>query len=533
MSVYINEVGYFCGSSKHASASDCSKITLYKEDGTTVSEYHVTSSSMQDLSLENTGIVDFTEIAEEGNYYFVDDNGNKSCLFTISREPYNKLADASLKMFYFQRCGIALQEKHAGKYTHKACHTANVNYIFDDSESFECCGGWHDAGDFGRYTTAGAVALAHLLYAYRLWPENFNHTINIPESGNGTPDILNECRYELEWMLKMQISDGGVYHKCTSMYHAPFVMPEDDNLPFIVTPVTSMATADFAAVCSLASEIYEPFDKDFSEKLKSAALKAADWLENNPDFLYENPKQCTTGDYGDMTDIDERFWAAAQLYAISRDEKHLKYICRILDMKLDLTGMGWMDVSGLGSLCILSHKDLFPQMIYDQIKCSITDEADRLVSVSEQNAFEVSMHSFNFKWGSNMVLLNGAIVLSIANLLTGHKKYMDTVQYQIDYLLGRNAMDTSYVTGFGDNAFMNPHNRPTYSDGIDDPIPGFVSGGPNINHCDDASKKMIPAGAAPMKCYIDHYGSYSTNEITIYWNSPLVFTLAFLNSHCN
>lgn len=529
MAVYVNEVGYYSTATKRANAVNVKKVSLFKEDGSLVKEYDVNEYSFEKLSGEDTAVIDFSDITEEGKYYFSDNTGSESCHFAISQNPYSELSKAALKMFYFQRCGCELKEEYAGLYTHKPCHISPVKYIYDTSKTFECNGGWHDAGDFGRYVTAGCVALAHLLYAFKLNPDAFKEEINIPESGNGIPDILNECRYELEWILKMQTSDGGVYHKCTSMTHTGFLMPEDDPLPFITTPVSSIATADFAATCALAYGVYSDFDKDFADRLKAAAFKAAKWLEVHPMLVFDEPKDCTTGGYGDLCDLDERLWAETELYLIDKDVKRINRINIYLDMNLNFTSLGWMDVGGFAALCVLSDVTAFPAIIYDQFKCVMIDEADRLLKVSKANSYNVSMHPYNFKWGSNMVLLTGAMVLCIANNITGNNKYSEVIRFQIDYLLGRNAMDTSYVTGFGDHAFKNPHNRPTASDNIEDPIPGYVSGGPNQNHCDDYSLANIKKDTAPMKCYVDHIDSFSTNEITIYWNSPLIFILAYLD----
>lgn len=530
MAVYVNEVGYIKGSVKHANVIDAENVSLYDANGALIKTYNISDYKYERLSGENTAILDFTEIESEGEYFFKDNTGKESCHFIISSNPFNKLADAALKMFYFQRCGCDLEEQFAGIYKHKICHTGLVKYVNDKTLSFECNGGWHDAGDYGRYASAGSVAVAHLLYAYILYPQAFDHEINIPESGNGIPDILNECRYELEWLLKMQAKDGGIYHKCTSMNHASFLMPEEDKLPFIVTEASSIATADFAAVAALASRVYKDFDISFSDKLKNAALKAGNWLDEHPNLIFNEPKDCTTGGYGDLCDVDERLWAEAELYRIDNDVKHINKMNIYLDMNLNLVSLGWMDVAGFAALSVLLDKDTFPEFVYDHFKCAMLDEADRIVKVSKTNSYEIGMHPYNFKWGSNMVLLTSTMVLCIADSLTEDISYKDYIIFHLDYLLGRNAMDTSYVTGFGDHAFKNPHNRPTASDNIDAPIPGYVSGGPNIDHCDDDSRKYIKAGTAPMKCYIDHVGSYSTNEITIYWNSPLVYILAYLSN---
>lgn len=528
MAVYINQVGYQPMSKKHATISSEKEWKLVNESGKTVLSGTAEALTQDANSAEEVALIDFSCVTEPGTYHFETAAG-KSYNFTVSDSVYDSLFYDSMKMFYFQRCGIELLPKFAGKFTHKACHTANVSVLRNESVKFECNGGWHDAGDFGRYSTAGAVALGHLLYAYDIKPESFKVELNIPESGNGVPDILNECRYELEWLLKMQAADGGVYHKCTSIRHTGFVMPEDDPLPFIVTPVSSMAVGDFVAVTALASRVYAKFDAAFSEKLKNAAMLSYKWLLDNPNFLFENPKECTTGGYDDMSDADERLWALTEYVRLTGDKNEAGKLGRMLELQISTTALGWGDVGGFAALAVLTAPEgLFDSSVTDTFRGRWIDTADNLIKMSCENKFELAMRPYHFGWGSNMTVLTNACKLAYSYLLTGDDKFKDYANTQIDYILGRNAMNTSYVTCNGEGAYAHPHNRPSEADGIDEAIPGQVSGGPNGHPCDEAALRIIPAGTAPMKCFADDWGSYSTNEITIYWNSPLVMALALL-----
>lgn len=528
MSIYVNQVGYLPVGKKHATISGEKAYSLLDSNNNVVLSGAVDKLVFDDASGEETAVIDFSSVTTAGTYHFKTESGS-SCSFVIGENVYDALTYDSLKMFYFQRCGSELLEKYAGRFARKACHTGKVSVLRNPEIVFECSGGWHDAGDFGRYTTAAAVALAHLLYAYELNKDKLSFDFNIPETGNGTPDILNECRYELEWLLKMQLEDGSVYHKCTSIRHTDFLMPDEDPLPFIVTPVSSMAVADFAAVCALSERHFRPFDKDFADTLKNAALKAFGWLESHPALLFNEPKECTTGDYGDSCDIDERMWAIAEIARMTGRTDLQGTLFAMTEYHISTTALGWRDVGGLAALCVLTDKDnTFNSELISVFKSRWIDEADRLMTVCRGNGFEHAQRATDIRWGSNMGVLLNAFILIYATELTGDSKYIDAGSYQLDYILGRNPMNVSYVTGHGERAFRNPHNRPTASDGIDDPTPGFVSGGPNGRPCDEAACKAIPANTAPMKCYLDEVPSYSTNEITIYWNSPLVLILGYL-----
>ena len=290
-------------------------------------------------------------------------------------------------------------------------------------------GGWHDAGDYGKYTGPGAVAAAHLLYAWKLFPDGCSEALNITETGNGIPDILNEARYELNWLLQMQRSDGSFHHKLTKAHFAPFIMPQQDLEPEYLMPVTHCATGAACACLALASRVYRTFDPSFSGRLLSASRQAWNWLEANPDFKpFQNPEGVRTGQYGDKSDTDERFWAACELYAA-----------------------------------------------------------------------------------------------------TENREYREAALLQWHYALGLNALDTCFVTGFGERSVLHPHHRPSGADGIEEPVPGLISGGPNKCFPYSTTREKLGEATPPAKYYLDETPSADTNEIAIYWNSPAIFVGAFFS----
>lgn len=197
------------------------------------------------------------------------------------------------------------------------------------------------------------------------------------------------------------------------------------------------------------------------------------------------------------------------------------------------TDFGWTDVSGLALLCTLfDKKHHAPKEIEDDFRTVLFAEADALLSQIHAGGYRLAMKPEDYVWGSNMVVCNRSMLLILASLLAEGEKsiaYQQGALEQLHYILGKNALDVSYVTGHGEKAYRNPHNRPTYADGIELPMPGWVSGGPNKKPCDEKAIELIPEGTPSMKCYVDEIESYSTNEITIYWNSPVVFMTAFLN----
>lgn len=535
MAIYCDQTGYLPHSVKTAVMTEGKTFDVIRLEG--ASERTVLSGAVRDAgsdaaSGDHVYVADFSDICEDGVYYIRSDAGAQSHRFRIGRDVYRTLQADMIKALYFQRCGCELEEKYAGVYKHPCCHTGDAVLWEDRSVVKEVKGGWHDAGDYGRYISPAAVAVAHLLYAFVLFPDSFQDSLNIPESGNGIPDVLNECRYELEWMLKMQDEEGGAYHKLTSIMHVAFIMPQEDKDQFYIFPVSSMATADYAAVMALASRVYRTYDSDFADRLFAAAKRAWGWLEKHPDYVgFKNPEGCNTGEYGDICDLDERLWAAAEMLITTGDAKYQDALSRLMREDLTRTDFGWTDVSGFAALAVLTDRThAASQDTGDALRAAVLAEADRLVDVAAHSGYGVAMEPEDYVWGSNMVVLNRGMLLVLAALISEDKgAYEETALAQLHYLLGKNAMDYSYVTGYGEHAFMHPHNRPTECDGIELPMPGWVSGGPFKTPADEVGRKAIPQGTPPMKCYLDDAACYSLNEITIYWNSPAVFVAAYFN----
>jgi len=565
MNIYVNQLGYLPTGNKIAilvvpQKKDApvpvitDKVLICKADGTCVSEKDAVPFGWDAASGDYVWQTDFSDLTECGTY-IIKWNNESSYPFTIGTDLYSNLNVLLARALYYQRCGMALEETYAGKFARKSCHTEPSVLWTDyekylsgelsesDMKAFDIRGGWHDAGDYGRYTTAAACALAHILYAYRFFPDAFTRSLNIPESGNGTPDILNECRYELDWMLQMQADDGSVYHKHTTQNHAAFVMPCNDTNRMILFPASSMAVADFVATMALASRIYRPFDGTFADRALEAAKKSYGWLEKHPEFLFEHIKECRTGGYGDRSDIDERMWATMELYRCTGEEQYLTKAKEFFDAHPNPVQYGWADISGFAGWALLEDELMHSadaqaarplsakeQNFRQAYKTAFFKEANHLLDLIADCGYGVALGLKEYPWGSNLIVLSRAMLLGTSYLLEQKPEYYVGVIRQMDYLLGVNATDYSYVTGVGAHAFCNPHNRITVADGIVETIPGYVSGGANGGLGDPVAKQLIPAGTPPMKCFIDRWECYSLNEVTIYWNSPAIFAAAFLDS---
>ena len=474
---------------------------------------------------------DFSEVQKPGQYR-IEQGEVRSASFIIADKPYHDLQQGLLKAFYFYRCGVELTEEYAGPWTHKACHTAEGVVYGNPELRLDSSGGWHDAGDYGKYSGPGAKAVADLLLAYELYPSALLKPVPIPESDGNTPDVLLECKVELDWLFKMQEAEtGGVYHKLTTLNFPDLdVMPEDDTSTLYFSPVSAAATGDFAGVMAMASRIYEPFDQPYAQKCLDAAISAWKWLENYPVVPgFKNPAEITTGEYGDEQDLDERYWAAAELYRATGEEKYHEAFKALAVHPFPKYMLGWADMGGYGSMAYLLHgEEKAESSLYLSLKEGLLAEAHHLVDLSRQDGYLISLQEEDYIWGSNMLVMNNAMLLLFAEYLSGDASFADCAIDHLHYLMGRNVLDFSYVTGFGDRPVKHPHHRPSVGDDVLAPVPGLVSGGPDRGLHDDYVIEHLQ-GKPAAQCFADHELSYSTNEVTIYWNSPALFVTARFN----
>lgn len=532
--ITVNQIGYTTKGNKAAVFSTRGHEFHVIDEGNGAAVYSGrTGPAIADIpsgTKVHTG--DFSALRTPGRYHIEGEDGAVSSSFIIADKPYHELQQGLLKAFYYYRCGTELSEEFAGPWGHRACHTAEGKVYGEPGLMLDSCGGWHDAGDYGKYSGPGAKAVADLLLAYELYPTAFADAIPLPESDGSTPDVLLECKVELDWLFKMQDSGtGGVYHKLTTLnFPGLEVMPEDDTAELYFSPVSAAATGDFAAIMAMAARVYKPFDKAYAYKCLEAALNAWAWLEKHPDAGgFTNPPEITTGEYGDSEVNDERYWAAAELYRTTGEPAYHKAFQELAQLTFPKYSWGWADMGGYGTLAyLLNGEARADASLYSLLKDGLLMEAERLVRQSRQDGYHISLLEEDYIWGSNMLVMNNAMLLLAAEHFSGDSSYAGCAQDHLHYLLGRNVLDISYVTGYGDRPVRNPHHRPSVGDGVAVPVPGLVSGGPDRGLHDEYAVEHLQRKPAA-QCFVDHELSYSTNEVTIYWNSPAVFVTARFN----
>ena len=539
--IHLNQLGYYPNSVKKAVVvdSEATDFQVKKPDGTVVFEGKLSAVKYWDKSDEKVKIADFSSLIEKGKY-FLYAHGVKSYEFEIKENLYREAFKATLKNYYHIRASIDLEEKYAEKWKRKAGHLDTLCYFHPSAlrgqGQMVSSGGWYDAGDPNKYIVNGGVTVGTLLNFYELYPDfvgdNFS---NIPESGNELSDLLDEVKYELDWVLTMQAPDGASHFKVTSKGFGGFIMPINDTTSRFVVGKATASTLNLAAMAAQASRLYKNYDFKFAKKCSNSAEKAWRWAKENPNVEFKNPEDIVTGQYGDSDFTQEFWWAAAELYLSTKEQEYLDYLTNNEPYIKMETGESWRKFLGnLGSFSLLLADSTLAINVKQNIQKQLIKLADELYNKLESIPYRIAID--DFQWGSNSDIQNSAIIFAYAYKLSEEQKYLDAVIETMDYILGKNATGYSFLTGFGSKQPEYMHNRPVAADRVEKPTPGFIVGGPNNNREDDISKSewgVEYPDTLPAKSYVDKQGSYASNETCINWNAPAVFVFGFLEANAD
>jgi endoglucanase len=539
--IKVDQVGYSINGPKVAlvSAPAGSFEVRRSSDGHVVFRGKLTASAVDGNSGDTVEAADFSTLHNAGRYYLEVPGVGRSWDFAVEKNVFDRAYYLAMRGFYGQRCGVAVDMgPEFPEYKHAACHQKGEFHPSSGASGpRNNIGGWHDAGDYGRYVVNSGVTTGTLLWAWEIYGKKLKAiSLKIPESGNGTPDILNETRWNLEWMLKMQDDDGGVWQKQTSEHFSGFVAPEDDDLPSEVIGTgkapykSTCATADLAAVGAIAARVYKPFDRAFAARALDAARKAWAWAEKNPDVMFRNPPGVSTGEYGDRSCTDERVWAAAELWRTTREKPYNDFFFQEYAKYLpDLDSPpaeNWntLGAMGLWSYALGKRKGSDHEAI-KAIRSRTVAAARAVVERTNGNPYRMSMQARDYVWGSNSVAAGYGVYLLIANRFEPDKSFRDAARDNLHYLLGRNTFSLSWVTQLGEHSVQHPHHRPSGAGKQPGPWPGLLAGGPNAGR-QDAVLAALPKDLPPARVYADQLASYASNEIAINWQASLVFLLA-------
>jgi endoglucanase len=531
--VHANSVGYVTGRVKTVtivlpsdmtSLSDTTADLRSAANDTVVWSCTVTGPTTDEATGATVYMGDFTPFEASGEYYVsvpglqVDGQPARSASFRIGPDVFRDALTSAMLGMYGQRCGqavsIQLGDQH---WSHNACHAndAYLNFLTGETAKKTSTGGWHDAGDYGKYVTNGAFTVGMMLAAW----EHFQPLLStlsiasIPEHGGAIPDFLAEVKWELDWLLTTQQEDGGVPHKLTALNFEGFVMPEQDVSMRFFTPVGTAATGDLVAALAQAARLYAPYDQKAAADYLAAARRGYAYLAANPGPpVPDTSKTFTTGGYGQRSDASNRLWAAAELWETTGEAPFLADLetaigpTPTVDFNFD-----WDNVRNLGLFTyLLSKRDGRDPTVTAALTTAATTVGDGLDANARASAFGRGITGY--WWGSNGAVARSAMNLWVAYQLSGDAKYLDAIAMQLDHLLGRNIYDRTQVTGVGYNPPLQPHHRPSASDGAAAPWPGLLVGGSD-------------QGATAWK---DDVNAYSVNEVAINWVAAFVYATAAL-----
>jgi endoglucanase len=518
--------------------------------------------------------IDLSGLRRAGRYS-LSVPGAAPVAITIAAGTLTPLKYAALNYFYQTRAGIPIEARYAGgkAWARPAGHPHEVASCFSGTDAdgnrwpgcdytLDVTGGWYDAGDHGKYVVNGGIALWTLQDLYEQQALTGDDAfadgkVAIPESGNRINDLLDEARWEMRFMLAMQIPDGkhamvpvghqprGValkltdidasgmaHHKVTDRVWTPLpTAPADDPQPRLLYPPSTAATLNLAATAAQCARIWRTIDPAFSRQCLTAAERAFAAAQRNP-AIY-TPSTFVSGGYGDEDVSDEFYWAAAELYVTTGRPILANALRRMPAFHASLTEANWANVAALGTISLATLPNDLPATERAGLGARIVTAADGFLAEETRSGYHIPFASTAFTWGSNGVLLNRATLLGLAERITGDRKYRDGAHDVVDYLLGRNPLDQSFISGFGTHPLMNPHHR-FWAHALDPryppPPPGVLSGGPNsIAMADDIARKM-KGHCVGMRCWRDANFAYSMNEVAINWNAPLVWVTAYLDS---
>ncbi len=563
--VLVNEVGYLPDAAKIATIKNTAASPLDWElvsaAGATVAKGKTQVFGPDAASGDHVHEADFSSVKSVGQGYTLQVGGDKSFPFDISPEVYKKLKYDALAYFYQNRSGIEIAMPYAGD----ASLARPAGHVGDKSVkclagsgcdySLDASGGWYDAGDHGKYVVNGGISLWTLLDEYERAKflgssvaDFGDGKLNIPEGSNKVPDILDEARYELEFLLKMQVPPGKpragmVHHKLTDAdWTGLGTAPDEDKQPRYLHAPSTAATLNLAATAAQGARIWKAIDPAFAGKCLAAAETAWAAAKANSKVYATPSDDKGGGSYSDEDVSDEFYWAAAELFVTTGKPEFRRFLASSPDDKRfrteaggHLSSMNWGATDALGQISLALVPSSLDAASVKQIRARIVAAAEGYLNAEHAEGYRTPLprtSQGHYVWGSNSFVLNNLIVLALAYDFTKEQKYLDGAATGMDYLLGRNPLGQSYVSGYGEKPLENPHHRFwAYQANNKFPHvpPGVVSGGPNSSIDDPYSKAAGLRGCAPEKCYVDNIEAYSVNEIAINWNAPLAWIAAFLD----
>lgn len=580
--IRLNQVGFRIDADKRAilatTATHPVGWKLIDDSGTTRAQGRSVNYGADPVSGEHVQRIDFSSFRDAGSGFRITTGCAGSHPFSIGESPYRQLKYDALAYFYHNRSGVPVDEAYAGgkAWSRPAGHPHDVATCRHGKDGrgnkwpgcnykLDLTGGWYDAGDQGKYVVNGGIAVWTLLNLYERDRSVGRDSafadglVKIPEAGNNVNDLLDEVRFEMEFLLSMQAPDGATARVPVDIKQdradLPFTKIDasgmahhkiaDENWTKLPTPpyldkerrylypVSTAATLNLAATAAQCARVWREIDDVFASRCLAAARNAYSAAKRNPG-VYFIADFSGSGLYPDGNLDDEFFWAAAELFVTTGNETYANDLRRSRYFSESLRREpAWPRVAPLGVITLAMLPNGLKPAERQAMRQHVIAAAERFRSERERSGYYIPWSTRRYPWGSNSNILNRAIILGLAWDFTGDRSFRNAVVDAIDYILGRNPLDQSFVSGYGERPMRHPYHRfwaPSFDARLPPPPPGALSGGPNSRYStDEVARSLIDAGCAPQTCWQDNARAYSMNEVAINWNAPLVWVAAFLD----
>ena len=579
--IRIDQIGYEAGGPKTAIVATAGtkprQWRLIDAGGRDVAHGTTIPFGPEPASGETVQQIDFGTVNATGDGYRLIIGDQRSQPFAIAARPFRDAATAAMSFFYQQRSGVPVEARYVQRpdLARAAGHAHEVVTCFAGKDQrgvawpgcdyrLDTTGGWYDAGDHGKYVVNGGISAWTLLDLHErlaAWGDAdafADGRLALPERGNGQDDLLDEAKVEVRFLLAMQVPEGrkltvafatdrggpasdfrtidagGLVHTkvADETWTGLPMAPADDPMRRFLYPHSTAATYNMVAVAAQAARIWRERDPAFAVQALAAARRGWTAATRVPD-LYASSDFTGSGGYGDKTIDDERFWAAAQLFVTTGDPALGAIVAGSPLMRNEDFDPGWGSTGLAGLLTLATVPNRLPPAQVAAVRTQVVASADRLLTERSRSGYRLPFAGDRYGWGSTSSVLNRAIVLGVAWQITHKPIYRNAVVDVADYIFGRNALDRSFVTGFGSRSVHQPHHR-FWAKAADSrypaPPPGVLSGGPNATAMTDDVSRELKGKCVGQTCWVDDWRAFTMNEVAINWNAPLAWVTAFLDA---
>jgi hypothetical protein len=504
---------------------------------------------------------DFSTVTQPGTYAIVDaQSGEQSFAFEIATDIYRKLLVTATRMFFYQRSGFPKKTPYAdARWQDDAAflgpgQDTEARFVNDKQNASlarDLRGGWFDAGDTNKYVTFAATPVHQLLSAYTQAPAVWTDDFNIPESGNGLPDLIDEIRFELDWLQRMQDDDGGVFIKLGTLDYNSADKPSRDRRPRYYGPKCSSSTIAAAGMFAHAALVLGDFPElaDEADALQKRAALAWRWFNTHPLATDCDTQEIKAGD-ADM-EVDEQkgagVTAAIYLFALTPRSEYTDYIRRHLDLTRPFYDNVWSRYQPSEGDALLFYTRLpgadaaLRDRILSRFQSQLDHSSDAYGLTADLDPYRAYMPDAQYSWGSNSVKANYGNTNYDAILygrnLDQHQDYAERALASLHYLHGVNPIGMVYLSNLYDEGAdysANEMHHEWFGQGIysnalsspSGPAPGYLTGGPNKNY----NGSDLLQGQPPMKAYLDtndpQLKSWQLTEPAIYYQSAYLKLLS-------